>query len=371
MDEASPLRVTGDPAFANRDHNPYNSLLYTHLAAKGVEVVEYDPVRVLNGNYMIWHLHWPESPLWQQRFRSAARQLIRKLRLIRQVRRQGTKIVWTTHNLRSHDARHPWLELLLWRVFIREVDGFISPSRASMQAALERFPRLRSVPGFVIYHGHYRELFRDPEDRATARKRLGLPAEAKIIVFFGQIRPYKNVPALLAAFQRLDDRDAIVLVAGDPVAGVRADDLRRLADRDSRIRLDLRRVPTDVLQRYASAADLVVLPFRAILNSGSALLALSLDRPVLLPRQGAMGELREVVGEAWVRTYTGSLSSEELGAALQWARETPRAAKAPLEAFSWERIASETISAYQAILCGASLSSMRPPSRAEQAGRLS
>jgi beta-1,4-mannosyltransferase len=370
MDQMSQLRVIGDPAFGNRDHNPYNSLLYTHLAARGVEVAEYDPVRVLSGTFPIWHLHWPESPLWEQRFRGAVRQLIRKLRLIRLARRQGTKIVWTTHNLRSHDPLHPWLELLLWRVFIREVDGFISPSRAAMQAALERFPRLRSVPGFVVYHGHYRDVFPHPEDRATACKLLGLPAEAKIFVFFGQIRPYKNVPALLAAFQGLHDRDAFLLVAGDPVAGERADDLRRLAERDSRIRLDLRRVPTDVLKRYVSAADLIVLPFRAILNSGSALLALSLDRPVLLPRQGAMGELQEVVGEAWVRTYTGSLGSEELAAAMQWARNTRRAAKAPLEAFAWDRIATETIGAYQAILGDAATPGIRPPSPAQQGGGL-
>jgi beta-1,4-mannosyltransferase len=368
-DQLSPLRVIGDPAFGNRDHNPYNSLLYTHLAACGVEVVEYDPARVLSGEYAIWHIHWPESPLWGQRFRGAARQLIRKLRLVRQARRQGTKIVWTTHNLRSHDRLHPWLERVLWRVFVNEVDGFISPSDAAMRAALQRFPRLRGVPGFVVYHGHYRELFAEPEDRATARERLGLPGEAKVFVFFGQIRPYKDVPALLAAFQRLQDPDVLLIVAGEPAVGLMAADLHRLAQRDSRIRLDLRRVPADVLQRYASAADLIVLPFRAVLNSGSALLALSLDRPVLLPRQGAMGELQEVVGEAWVRTYPGSLNSDELAAAMQWASGTHRGAKAPLEAFAWDVIASRTIAAYQAILDGASIHGS-PGSPAQQAGGL-
>jgi beta-1,4-mannosyltransferase len=218
-----------------------------------------------------------------------------------------------------------------------------------MQAALERFPRLRRVPGFVVPLGHYRNEYPEPVERASAREALGLPADAKVLVHFGRIRPCKNVPGLIAAFRSLDDPEAILVIAGKPVGSLEEAELQTLAGEDPRIRLDLRMVPSDLLQRYVSAADLAVLPFSAILNSSSALLALSLDRPVLLPRKGAMGELQEMVGTQWVRTYEGSLTGAELAAALRWALDVPREERAPLDAFGWEAIAEGTLRAYDAI----------------------
>ena len=66
---------------------------------------------------------------------------------------------------------------------------------------------------------------------------------------------------------------------------------------------------------YLPATDLVVLPYRDILNSGSAVLALSFDRPVLVPRRGSLGDLQNHVGRQWVRTYEGDIGAAELEAA--------------------------------------------------------
>ncbi|MDY7008651.1 MAG: hypothetical protein SWX82_33215 [Cyanobacteriota bacterium] len=51
---------------------------------------------------------------------------------------------------------------------------------------------------------------------------------------------------------------------------------------DSRIKLKFGFVPDKKLQEYFRAANFVVLPFKDILNSGNALLALSFDCPVLV-----------------------------------------------------------------------------------------
>jgi glycosyltransferase involved in cell wall biosynthesis len=97
------------------------------------------------------------------------------------------------------------------------------------------------------------------------------------------------------------------------------------------------------------AADLVVLPYRETLNSGTAMLALSFDRPVLAPALGALSELGTEVGEDWVRTYTGDLNSSELQAALTWALDKKRPNSAPLTKFGWPAIARKTEAAFQAI----------------------
>jgi beta-1,4-mannosyltransferase len=141
--------------------------------------------------------------------------------------------------------------------------------------------------------------------------------------------------------------DVMLLVAGDPHSAGLADEIRQAAGGDPRIRLDLRHVPDDEVQRYLRAADLVALPFRDITNSASALLALSFDRPVLVPARGAMGELQSLAGGQWVCTYEGDLTPDILARGLDWA--TRRPAGAPrLDALEWPEIARRTLAAYLA-----------------------
>ena len=96
-----------------------------------------------------------------------------------------------------------------------------------------------------------------------------------------------------------------------------------------------------------AAADLVVLPFREIMNSGSAVLALSFDRPVLVPEMGSMPELQTRVGAEWVRTYQGELNATELTKAIRWAHDWQRPAKPDLSDFDWSNIARETVAAFK------------------------
>ncbi len=133
--------------------------------------------------------------------------------------------------------------------------------------------------------------------------------------------------------------------AARPITAALADEVREAAGGDPRVRLALGHVPDQDVQHYLRAADLVVLPFRDITNSASALLALSFDRPVLVPARGAMGELQALAGADWVSTYDGDLTPEMLVAALDWALRRPSGAPR-LEALEWPEIARQTLSAY-------------------------
>jgi hypothetical protein len=94
------------------------------------------------------------------------------------------------------------------------------------------------------------------------------------------------------------------------------------------------------------AADLVVLPFHSILNSGSVLLALSHNRPVLAPRIGALPEIQAQVGAHWLRLYEGEISPAVLAAAV--AEPAPHEDERPdLTAFDWQPIAERTVEFYK------------------------
>jgi beta-1,4-mannosyltransferase len=340
------MYVLAQPAFNNRHFNPYNWLLYTGMQKLGIPVAEFSPRQLFHKPHQVWHLHWPELVLNDQNGLKAFIKAQILLLQLRYAKIRGTKIVWTVHNLGSHNRFHPRLEHWFWNAFTHQLDAYISLSEGGIDAAQSQFSALKSIPGFVIPHGHYRGEYPNSVTPQAARAALGIPNSKQVILFFGRIRPYKNVPNLLRAFRQLSDPDVMLVVAGMPDTAITSEIQEIVNTPDARIKLQLEFIATEDTQLYFQAADLVVLPYREILNSGSALLSLSFNCPILVPDRGAMGELQALVGRDWVQTYNDELSASHLEHALQWATQTPRSPQAPLSCFEWSQIAQQTLQAY-------------------------
>ncbi len=339
------------PAFKNRRLNPYNAILYGGLTRLGVRVDEYTPLRAL-GRYDVFHVHWPEST-FNHTLVEALATTGTLLAAMDVLARRGARHVWTAHNLKAHEHRFPEPERAFFQRFVRRLDGVIALSAAGLAAVRERYPELRDRPGFVIPHHHYRGQYPDTITRAEARRRLGLPETARVVLFCGRIEPYKNVPALAAAFGALDLPEARLVIAGKPRTDALRRELEAFAARDARLLFHPGRVADDALQVYLRAADLVALPYRDILNSGSAILALSFDRPVLVPALGACAELAEQVGSEWVHT-TPQLDASALATPLEKVRALPeRTNGAQHEPRSPATVARATEASYRALLGGA------------------
>jgi len=338
------------PAFENTTGNPYTGLLYAAVEQLDVRVTEFTPRNALRGSYDLWHLHWPDDFLSYPSPVKATAYVGAELALMGAARARGTRIVWTIHDLGPHESPHPWLEPPFWSLFLPMVDGYITLSEHAQQVALRRFPSLRKVPGTVVPHGHYRSAYPPPVPQDQARRQLGIAPEATVAAYVGRIRPYKNVPHLVRTFRALDEEAARLIVAGNPSRQALERRVRDTARGARRIQLDLRFIPDEHIPTLLGASDLVVLPYADVLHSGSALLALSFDRPVLVPDVGAMGELREAVGSEWVYTYDGELTPRHLEDALQTARTEPRGARAPLDDRSWDTLGRQTIDLYERVL---------------------
>jgi glycosyltransferase involved in cell wall biosynthesis len=332
------------PAFANRAANPYNSLLSDALTERGAVVREFEPGWRPTGADVV-HLHWPETFLNEPSALVAARRSAKLLVRLARERRRGSRVVWTAHNLSSHGALHPALEPVFWSLFTRLVDGWTTLSETARAAVVDRWPRLAAVPHAVIPHGHYRDAYPDAggHGRGGARDRDG----QTVLLFFGRVKRYKGVPELLRAFTRLPHPDWRLVVAGRCVDADLAAELHVLADEDARIRLDLRDLPEEEVVPLLAGADLLVAPYADILHSGTALLALSFGLPVAVPDKGAMRELQDAVGAAWVRTYEGTITPdvlEQLAAALP-----PPTAPPDLRGFEWGDGAAATLELYRAV----------------------
>ena len=345
------MQVFAMPAFSNRKFNPYCALLYEAMARQGTDVREFSRIRLLRGRPDVWHMHWPEGTLIEPGCMRTVARVTLLFAFLGLAKLKGIKRIWTMHNLHTHEQPHPWIERWFWRWFPRCLDGCISLSETGRKMALERFEALCNKPVFVVPHGHYRGVYADTISRLEARRRLGIAPDSPMVAFFGLIRPYKNVPLLIRTFRQLEDSRATLCIAGKPDTTELAREIETAVGDDLRIKVVAGFIPDDDVQLYLRAADLAVLPFAEILNSGSSLLALSFDCPVLIPNKGAMDELARRVGKDWVQTYDGDLNVQILDQALRWALDMRRAPRAPLEQFDWAQVAGQTMDAYEQI-CG-------------------
>ena len=345
------MRVLASPAFKNRRTNPYNAALYTELEQGGTVVGEFTKQRLLRERWDIVHLHWPDGVLNSRHGLVAAARVAYLVAQLLFAKARGAKVVWTVHNLQAHNTSYPRVERALWRAFVPLVDAAISLSHSGLELACQRFPALARKSHFVVPHGHYRGCYENGCSRVEARTRLGLPMDMPVVGFVGQIKPYKNVPTLLRAFldRSTGSSPASLLIAGKPGDAALAAELASLAAGRSDVALRFGHIADHEMQVMLNACDLAVFPYREILNSGSAILALSFDRPVLVPAKGAMAELRDLVGPEWIMTYEGELDGTVLRNAVSWATGTARHTTCSLNGLGWETVAAQTLAAYRSV----------------------
>lgn len=344
------MRVTAWPAFKTKYKNPYNWLLYSHMQQQGIQVDEFSMRQAVTQRYDICHLHWPVETIVRCSSAAAAwGRAILMLRVLDWMRLQGTRIVWTIHDQTPHSVVYPKIARWFQNNLTRRIDGCISLCEASQTLFEASSPSLKARSHAVIPHGHYREVYPKQIGSATAKAQLEIPENESLLLFLGYIDYYKNVPALIRAFKALDEPDWCLLIAGKVEVPALREEIIQLAAGDDRIRLQLKFIPDDHLQTYFQAADLVALPFTEILNSGSTLLALSFDRPVLVPHQGALVSLQEAVGSAWMKLYETDLTPTVLASGLQWAKTQSRPTAIDLSAFDWSVISQQTVSFYQTL----------------------
>ena len=120
--------------------------------------------------------------------------------LMRDLLRMKIAIVFTSASQRRHSA---WTKLLVGRM-----DAVIATS-SKTASYLE-------VPNTVIRHGIDPGRFRPPQDKAAARRAVGLPEALRIVGCFGRVRHQKGTDLFVDAMIRLlpERKDWIAVIAG-------------------------------------------------------------------------------------------------------------------------------------------------------------
>lgn len=123
-------------------------------------------------------------------------------------------------------------------------------------------------------------------DNKIAKETLGFSNKTKMILFFGQIKKVKGVEYLLRAYTQVikEYPDSILVIAGKSW-GDSIDKYSDLANQigiGNHVKWDTRFVPGELVPYYFSAADLVVLPYLHVYQSGVLQLSFAYKRPVVI-----------------------------------------------------------------------------------------
>jgi glycosyltransferase involved in cell wall biosynthesis len=176
---------------------------------------------------------------------------------------------------------------------------------------------------------------------------MAIDPDAFVYLFFGKIKPYKQIGTLIAAFEKVAG-DSLLLIAGACEDERERDRLLNRSRGNDRMRLALEFIPDDQVPTLFGAADVVVAPFSQILTSGSVVLGLSFGCPIIAPALGCLPELISAeVGMCYDPT-----DQEALPRAMQEARTWDLATmgdRARLLAvdLDWQAIAKKTLDLYR------------------------
>lgn len=224
---------------------------------------------------------------------------------------------------------------------------------AHSEAGADRLRDLVADPSRVhrVNHGVFDHLLSQPAERPLPAELARV--EASVVLCFGLVRPYKGTDVLIEAFAEVEDAE--LWVVGMPRMDLGP--LRRLAARcRSPVRFVPRFITDPEIPAYFRRADVVVLPYRQIEQSGVLYTALAFGRPIVATAVGGFAE----VGASGALRLVPPEDPAALAAALAElladpdARDRLAAAASGAAAgdYSWDAVARRTLAVYRGLAGG-------------------
>ncbi len=231
--------------------------------------------------------------LWNNKFEFVDRTL-----LMLYYRILGKKVVVTAHNVNA--ARRDLTDTVANRLTLRaqyRLADHIFVHTTKMKSELVNDFGVRDGAITVIPYGINNAVPSTDLSPRKAKEQLSFRDSEKAILFFGAITPYKGLEFLVSAFQHIADKDPDyrLIIAGRPEKGRERymeeiqQTISQCVNRNHIIQ-KLSYIPDSEIELYFKAADLLVLPYTQIFQSGILFLGFSFGLPAVATDIGSFGE---------------------------------------------------------------------------------
>lgn len=208
--------------------------------------------------------------------------------ILRRVKKNHhTKIICIADNVLPHEKRPG--DKMFTRYFIKPIDAFITMSEKVL-ADLKLFAK--NKPAKLLPHPLY-DNFGTIISKKEARKKLGIPEEDKVILFFGFIRKYKGLDILLNAFKQVIQKQEIknlkLLIAGEFYEDEKNyKELLNDPEIKDHLILHTHFIANADVKFYLCAADCVIQPYRNATQSGVTPLSYHFEKPMIVTNVGGL-----------------------------------------------------------------------------------
>jgi D-inositol-3-phosphate glycosyltransferase len=293
--------------------------------------------------------------LWNNKF-----QLFDRTSLMLYYKLLGKCVVFTAHNVNTakRDQNDSWLNRLSLKIQYNLSDHIFVHTEAMKAELLCDF----DVPEekvSVIPFGINNTVPNTNLSAVDAKRQLGISGSDKTLLFFGNIAPYKGVEYLIAAFHELlnKDRSYRLVVVGRPKGPESyCNQVRRaiatsgIADR---VTEKIEYVPDELTELYFKAADVLILPYARVFQSGVLFLGYSFGLPAII---ADVGSLKEEIIEGKTGFAFRPRDSFDLARSIDNYFESdlfrdlehnrPEIKRYANERYSWSKVANLTVNVY-------------------------
>lgn len=298
--------------------------------------------------------------LWNYRF-----QLLDRTLLMLYYKALGKKIVLTAHNVNAaeRDGRESILNHMSLRVQYQLVDHIFVHTDRMKKEVVDDFG-IASKKVSIIPFGINNCVPNTELNPTDAKRRMGINNSDKTILFFGRILPYKGLEYLVEAFQQIVHKNNCyrLIIAGEPKKESARywRDIQKTIERkclDERVIQIIRFIADEDVEVYYKAADVLVLPYTHIFQSGVLFMAYSYGLPAIATD---VGSLRDNIVEGETGYICRPRDAPDLARAIETYFEstlfsTLDQRRAEIMAFarernSWEAVSVETCRVYAQLL---------------------
>jgi D-inositol-3-phosphate glycosyltransferase len=279
----------------------------------------------------------------------------------------GKKLIFTAHNVNDHarDGRRESIVNWVSLKFLYGIVDHVFVHTARMQRELVESFTVSKDKVTVVPFGINDVIPQSTLTRAEAKRRLGFGPDDRVLLFFGHIAPYKGVEDLIKALGKLGkDDNRLRLIVSGPVRDKSCEPYWETVQKlikDQRVtesvRKEVRYIPDAEVGHFFKAADVSILPYRRIYQSGVLALSYAQGVPVIAADVGSLAE-DVVEGETGYVFRSGDVSSlvdsirayfsSALFKDVEMNREKIRRYGA--ERFSWATNADRTCAVYARML---------------------